>query len=68
MKIKDGKIIFTADELKKFIDKISYNAYKEGILAAGRQMKCAVEMEENGIFQSEMDTEDEENWFDEDVG
>ena len=66
--MKDGKFIFTAQELKKLIDKVSYNAYKEGIMDAGRQMKYAIELENNETFQWDADTEDDGRFFEEDVG
>ena len=67
MDIKDGKFIFTAQELKKLIDKISYRSYKEGIMDAGRQMKYAIETENDETFQSYADAEDGP-WNLEDVG
>ena len=68
MEMKDGKFIFTAEELKKLIDKISYRSYKEGIMDAGRQMKYAVESESDETFQWDGDTEDDGRFLEEDVG
>ena len=65
MDIKDGKFIFTAQELKKLIDKISYRSYKEGIMDAGRQMKYAIETENDGTVQWDADTEDDGRFFEE---
>ena len=65
MEMKDGKFIFTAEELKKLIDKISYRSYKEGIMDAGRQMKYAIEAENDEAFQ--WDAEDDGRFL-EDVG
>ena len=65
MEIKDDKFIFTAQELKKLIDKISCRAYQEGIMDAGRQMKYAIEAENDEAFQ--WDAEDD-GLFLEDVG
>ena len=68
MEMKDGKFIFTAEELKKLIDKISYCSYKEGILDAGRQMKYAVELENDETFQWDADSGDDGRFFEEDAG
>ena len=65
MEIKDGKFILTVQELNKIIDGASYEGYKKGILDAGEQMKSAIEMENNGTFQSNMDAEDDDWLFDE---
>ena len=67
MEMKNGKFIFTAEELKKLIEKVSYGAYKEGIIDGGRQMKYAIETENDGTFQSYVDAEDGP-WNLEDVG
>ena len=42
-------------ELKKLIDKISYRSYKEGIMNAGRQMKYAIETENDETAQWDAD-------------
>ena len=68
MEIKDGKFIFTAEELKKLIDKISYRSYTEGFMDAGRQMKYAIEAENDETFQWDADTEDDGGRFFEEVG
>ena len=67
MKTEDGKFIFTEEELNKFIEKITYQAYKEGITDAWEQMKYAVETENDGTFQVDEDFEDD-HWPLEDVG
>ena len=65
MEMKDGKFIFTANELKKLIDKVSYSSYAKGIMDAGKQMKMAIEMEKDGTFQFDADTEDDSRFFEE---
>ena len=65
MEMKNGKFIFTAEELKKLIDKISYSSYAKGIMDGGKQMKLAVEMENGGTFQFDADTEDDGRFFEE---
>lgn len=39
MNIKDDKFVFSANELKKLIQKIMYVGYKKGLLDAGEQIK-----------------------------
>ena len=63
MEMKDGKFIFTAEELKKFIDKISYRSYKEGLMDAGWQMKYAIETANDGTVQWDEDIEDDGRFF-----
>ena len=65
MEMKNGKFIFTAVELKKLIGKISYSSYTKGIMDGGKQMKLAVEMENDGPFQLDAETEDDGRFFEE---
>ena len=64
MKVRDGKFILTAQELNKLIDGASYRGYKQGILDAEKQMKYAIELENEGTFQSNMDAGNDHWLFD----
>ena len=67
MEMENGKFIFTAEELRKLIEMISFQAQEEGIIDAERQMKEAIEAENDGTFQFDADGEDS-RWNFEDVG
>lgn len=67
MEMENGKFIFTAEELRKLIEMISFQAHEEGIIDAERQMKEAIEAENDGTFQFDADGE-ASRWNFEDVG
>ena len=58
MKIEDGKFIFTEEELKRLLDKVSFEGYKEGIIDAGKQYKLAARGLETEAVQAGWDQPD----------